>query len=122
MRSSLSRGNVVRILVTGGSGFIGTNYIQFLLEGGHAEFLNLDHRPPRNLAHGNYWRECDLLDAPALARMIDIFSPTHVVHLAAECSLNGRLLSDYATNVQGVRNLLSALSNAKSVERVIFTS
>lgn len=34
----------MKILVTGGSGFIGTNYIELLLRTGQAEFINLDNR------------------------------------------------------------------------------
>ncbi len=49
----------MRILVTGGSGFIGTNYIELLLKTGQAELLNLDNRPPRNVAHKSFWQECD---------------------------------------------------------------
>jgi len=58
----------MRILVTGGSGFIGTNYIGLLLRNGQADFINLDIRPPRNMAHKSFWQGCDLLDAPALKR------------------------------------------------------
>ena len=34
----------MRMLVTGGSGFIGTNYIELLLKYAQAEFMNLDAR------------------------------------------------------------------------------
>ncbi len=111
----------MRILVTGGSGFIGTNYIEFLLKNGQAEFINLSYGPPRNVAHKNFWRKCDLLDAPKLKKIIKDFSPTHVVHLAAKCGLYNSL-DVYAANIQGVENLLLALQEAPSVERVIFTS
>jgi nucleoside-diphosphate-sugar epimerase len=53
----------MRILVTGGSGFIGTNYIELLLRTVQEEFINLDNRSPRNAAHSSFWQECDLLDA-----------------------------------------------------------
>ena len=58
----------MRILVTGGSGFIGTNYIELLLNSGKAEFLNLDNQLPRNGAHKSFWQECDLVDAPRLKK------------------------------------------------------
>ena len=112
----------MRILVTGGSGFIGTNYIELLLKTGQAEFVNLDKRPPRNIAHTNFWQECDLLDASRLNKIITDFSPTHVVHLAAKTGLDESRLDAFAANMEGVENLLCALEVVSSVERVIFTS
>jgi len=112
----------IKILVTGGSGFIGTNYIELLLKNGQADFINVDYYPPRNPAHANFWQECDLLDAPRLKKIITDFSPTHVVHLAAKTGLGESELNAFAANMDGVRNLLSALEEVPSVERVIFTS
>lgn len=112
----------MKILVTGGSGFIGTNYIELLLGTGHAEFINLDNCPPRNASHKSYWQECDLLDAYRLKRIIADFSPTHVVHLAAKTGLDEKKLSDFSANMEGVENLILAIEKSTSVERVIFTS
>lgn len=47
----------MRIVVTGGSGFIGTNYIELLLKNGQAEFLNLDNQLPRNASHKSFWQQ-----------------------------------------------------------------
>lgn len=112
----------MRILVTGGSGFIGTNYIELLLRTGQAEFINLDNRSPRNAEHMSFWQECDLLDASRLIKIINDFSPTHVVHLAAKTGLDECRLEAFAANIGGVENLLLALEEVPCVERVIFTS
>ena len=112
----------MRVLVTGGSGFIGTNYIELLLKTGKVEFMNLDNRPPRNAAHRNFWQECDLLDASPLKEIIADFSPAHVVHLAAKTGLDEKKLSYFAANMEGVENMLWAFYEVSSVERAIFTS
>ena len=52
----------MRIIVTGGSGFLGTNLIEHFLANG-VETLNLDSVPPRNNEHAPCWRDVDLLDA-----------------------------------------------------------
>ena len=111
-----------KILVTGGSGFIGTNYMEFLLKNGQPEFINLDIVPPRNPAHKDFWRKCDLLDASNLKKIIKDFSPTHIVHLAAKTGVSETKLSAFAVNIEGVENLLSALKEVPSIKRVIFTS
>ena len=111
----------MRILVTGGSGFIGTNYIELLLETGQVEFINIDIRPPRNAAHRSFWQECDLLDTLQLKNIITDFSPTHVVHLAAKTGIETKL-TVFVANTEGTKNLLSVLKEIADVERVIFTS
>ncbi len=40
----------MRIVITGGSGFIGTNLIELLLTQGY-NILNIDIAPPKNFAH-----------------------------------------------------------------------
>ena len=112
----------MKILVTGGSGFIGTNYIEFLLKNGRMEFINLDIEPPRNPAHKDFWRKCDLLDLDNLKKIIKDFSPTHIVHLAAKTGVDEKKLSDFKSNTQGVENLLSVFKEISCLERVIFTS
>ncbi|HRN37527.1 MAG TPA: NAD-dependent epimerase/dehydratase family protein, partial [Flavobacteriales bacterium] len=72
----------MRLLVTGGSGFIGTNLVQSALDQGW-EVLNLDWNPPLKAAHRPWWREWNIMDRSATDRWIAEFRPTHLVHLAA---------------------------------------
>ena len=44
-----------KILITGGSGFIGTNLIEKLVLDGH-EILNIDIKEPKNFVLSKYWR------------------------------------------------------------------
>ena len=98
-----------RVLVTGGSGFIGTNLIQALTAHG-VDVLNIDCELPRNPAQTPWWRRVDLLDAPVVGRVVREFSPEIVFHLAARTDLDETAGSEgYAANTIGVENLLLAL-------------
>lgn len=111
-----------RVIVTGASGFIGTNYMEYLIGKGDDEYINIDIRPPRNSAHDRFWKKCDIMDADLLKRIVKEFSPTHVAHLAAKTGIDVTSLEDFAPNIQGVENLINALQEAGTVERAIFTS
>jgi nucleoside-diphosphate-sugar epimerase len=110
----------MRILITGGSGFIGTNAVGHFA--GRHEVLNFDIAAPMNPEHAMHWRQVDLLDAASLKAAVAGFDPHFVLHLAARTDLDGRGLEDYAANITGVSNLLDALVGAPSLRRVIFTS
>lgn len=111
----------MRILVTGGSGFIGTNYSEYLFNNKIA-FINLDCKAPRNKAHREFWKECDILDYPLLDRIVKGFQPTHVVHLAAKTGLSRKNIREFAANIDGVSNLIKSLKQVSCIERAIFTS
>lgn len=112
----------MRLLVTGGSGFIGTNLVQYYLERGVA-LLNLDWNAPLNPAHSAMWRECDLMNADALRVAFKDFAPTHVVHLAARTDTDEPVDVDaYRQNHEGTRILLAVVKEHTSVERIIVTS
>jgi nucleoside-diphosphate-sugar epimerase len=113
----------MRILVTGGSGFIGTNLIEYFLSKG-VEILSIDIVPPKLPTHKPYWRNINILDIGNLRAQVAEFSPSHIVSLAAQTGTNdrGRKLEDYATNIQGVKNIIEAAKSSQSLERTIFTS
>jgi GlcNAc-P-P-Und epimerase len=111
----------VKILITGGSGFIGTNLVQYFLDQG-VEVLNIDVQPPQNNKHVEYFIKTDVLDLRSLKEVFSNFLPTHVVHLAARTDLDGSDIDDYCVNTDGVRNVADAISHTPSIERCIFTS
>ena len=81
----------MKILITGGSGFIGTNMIEYFSSKG-CEVLNIDWNPPQNPDHAKYWQDVNILDLETLRKSITHFSPDHVIHLAARTDLYGKSL------------------------------
>ncbi len=111
-----------RVLLTGGSGFIGTNLVQLYHACG-AEVINIDKNPPRNPAHRDLWREIDIRDADRLLRCVRDFEPELFFHLAARTDLDKKATTaDYDENIGGVANVLRSVEGLSSLRRIIITS
>lgn len=110
-----------RIMVTGGSGFVGINLVDSLVHDGFT-VLNVDVREPRCTDHADYFLDVDILNAETLRNAVMDFGPQKVVHLAARTDLDGTSLQDYSANTVGVRNLVEVLAGAKTVKRCVFVS
>ena len=117
--------NELRVLVTGGAGFIGANLVRQLLDRGYQVRIldNLSTGQPSYLAgldvelqHG------DILDCAAVTRaMAEVGA---VIHLAAQTGVPGSLADphrDCEVNVLGTLNLLEACRHA-GVSRFVFAS
>jgi len=109
------------LLITGGSGFIGTNVVQWAVQQGHAVY-NFDIAPPRNPAHAAHWLAGDVLDGATLAAVLRDHKPDVVLHLAARTDLFGGNASDYKANTTGVSRIIEAVTNSSSVKRSLMAS
>jgi len=111
-----------RVLVTGGSGFIGTNLVASY-RAASVTVANADIQPPRNAADADLWVPVDFTRIDDVRALVSRFRPTHVFHLAARTDLQGRGLADYAANVEGVAALLTALAEpSPPVVRLVVAS
>jgi dTDP-glucose 4,6-dehydratase len=109
----------MRVLVTGGAGFIGSAVCHALVKRG-ASVVNVDKLTyaanPRSLdaiAHDPHYafERLDICDRPALDAVLAKYQPTAVLHLAAESHVD-RSISGAApfidTNITGTYHLLEA--------------
>lgn len=109
------------VLITGGSGFIGTNLVEHYRKRGD-RVTNLDVAPPRNPEHAACWRKTDILDREELKRAVAEAAPEIVFHMAARTDLEGDSLQDYSANTDGVANLIAVLRELKALRFVVFAS
>lgn len=111
----------MKILLTGSSGLIG-RWVGLRLDAEGLQWVGLDKvgmiEGQGSLAH----YQIDLNDQDSLEKVFQKVQPTHVIHLAARCDLNGKTIEDYKTNCSGVQGLCEAVRNTGSVERALFTS
>jgi dTDP-glucose 4,6-dehydratase len=109
----------MKILVTGGAGFIGSNLVHLLVARGH-QILNIDKLTyagnPRSLADldqnpAHHLLQADICDANAMRVAFSEFQPEWVMHLAAESHVDRSIDGPGAfiqTNILGTYTLLEA--------------
>jgi len=110
-----------KIIVTGGSGFMGTNVVESLIKDGYV-ILNIDIAQPVKENHLQYWKPINILDYQKLETAIIAFNPEIIIHLAAVTDLNGTDLDYYLVNTVGTKNVIEVASKISGLKKVIYTS
>lgn len=110
-----------KVLLTGASGFIGTNLLEDLLSKGYA-VCNIDIKPPQISERNNLWKDVDITDYGSFEKAVLDFKPDYLVHLAARTDLDGKTLEDYSANIVGVENLMKIIHKMPNLKKVIITS
>lgn len=116
----------MRLLITGGAGFIGSHVAEHAVEAGFdvAVLDNLSTGKLSNLPAGVRFYHADLRDREAVQAALLDFRPDTVSHQAAQASVGHSIrdpLSDAEINVLGTLHLLEACRTA-DVRRVVFAS
>jgi UDP-glucose 4-epimerase len=117
--------SLMRILVTGGAGYIGSHVVKMLGDRGH-DILTYD-----NLSTGNRWAVlagnlvvADLADRDRLSRVFKDFKPEAVMHFAAALVVPESVrdpLKYYGNNTANTLNLLKTVQE-QGVKSFIFSS
>ena len=123
----------MKILVTGGAGFIGSCFVRMMLGSEPDEILNLDKLTYAgnldNLStvanHERYrFEHGDICDAALVGRVFERERPNAVVHFAAESHVDRSILAPQAvfeTNLRGTFTLLEA-ARAHGIGRFVHIS
>ena len=111
----------MKILITGGSGFIGTNVVQYYLDKGF-DVLSVDRNKPKRAEHNTVYRQVNIEDEETLNDIFLSFNPDYIVHLSARTDLDGKNLEDYSANIKGVESVLKAASKVADLKKILITS
>lgn len=109
----------MKVLVTGGAGFIGSHIVERCLASGHEVTVadDLSSGKKENLPEGVPLCQVDVADDAAVRQLFDLTRPEHVVHQAAQISVSRSVREpglDARTNVLGLLNLLEASVRCKA--------
>jgi dTDP-glucose 4,6-dehydratase len=122
------------ILVTGGAGFIGGNYLWNTIWKVDNEIVcvdkltyasNYDYIKPLVDNERISFEHADIKDEEAIKRIFDKYKPKHIINFAAESHVDNSI-NDYTpfvdTNILGTLNLLKHSINLDSLEKFIHVS
>jgi len=112
----------MNILITGASGFIGTNLIDFLRAKGFNKIINFDKVKPTNPMHVKLWESGNIMDESRLTEVFEKYEPEIVIHLAARTDTLSDNLEDYIENHEGTQHLLNVIKKTPSIKQAIITS
>lgn len=116
----------LRVLVTGGAGFIGSHLVDRLIADGHLVSVidDLSGGTKRNLNKKAKFYDCDLRDVEKTAKTIAKIKPQLVFHLAANAAENKAQFSPIDITSRNYNAFINTLvpSLRNGMNRIVFTS
>ena len=117
-----------KIIVTGGSGFIGTNLVNFLIRKNFF-VINLDkltyssNKYKNNLRNKNNYKliKVDIINKIKITEIIRKYKPKAIFNLAAETHVDRSIDNPYNfihTNINGTFNLLESLRSLQKKKTI----
>lgn len=121
-----SMANPMRVLITGGAGFIGSHIVDAVRAAGHEAFVldDLSSGSRDNLPSDVPIHQVDVRDADGVRRVFDAVRPDWVSHQAAQMSVSRSVREpkfDAEVNVLGLLNVLTEAQRCQ-VQRLTFAS
>lgn len=115
----------MKVLITGGAGFIGSHLVQELLRLDHIPIVldNLSTGVRTNIPNGVQFINCDI-NNPNLTQILDGKNIDAIIHLAGQTMVNFSVadpVNDMEQNIKGTVHLLE-IAKLKHIKRIIFSS
>lgn len=116
----------MKVIVTGGAGFIGSHIVDALISKGHSPVVvdNLVSGTRDNVPAGVPLYEVDICDSKRLGTVFDEVRPDWVCHQAAQMSVSRSMrepIFDAENNVMGLLNVFDHAATV-GVQRIVFAS
>jgi len=116
----------MKVLITGGAGFIGSNVIDLLIKEGHSVVVvdNLSQGKRENIHKGVTFYACNILEVDKLNKIFSTEQPEVVIHNAAQIDVQASLKKpalDSEVNIIGTINVLECCKSF-GVKKIIYPS